>query len=249
MLASINKIKRQYFDYGSVCVYGMRGRGKDMLMSNIAVRNKNHISNMCYGDGYIPLDFSKLDIGNRSVDLVDGKPKPYVYPYPENVDIFISDIGIYFPSQYYDYLNKKYPTLPMFLALSRQLGLCNVHLNTQHLGRPWDKFREQSDIYIHCNKVKVIGKLVVQTITAYENYETALAKADPFWYPPCRLASSRDERRLWRNNRAMAQAKYLETHGSVKRYTLIYINKSNYDTRYFKSLLACEEDNINEETH
>lgn len=243
--STINKIKKNYFDYGSVCVFGQRGRGKDMLMANIATRNEQHISNVAYGDNYIPLDFGKLDIGNNCKNLVDGTIVPYKYPYPENVDIFISDIGIYFPSQYYDYLNKKYPTLASFLALSRQLGLCNVHLNTQHLGRPWDKFREQSDIYIHCNKVKVIGKLVIQTITIYDNYETALAKAEPFWYPTARITASREEKQMWRNNRAMAYAKYLETHGDVKRYTLIYKNKSNYDTRYFKTLLG----GVNEETH
>ena len=243
MITTIGNIKRKYFDYGSCCVFGMRGRGKDMLMANIAVRNKQHISNINYGEGYIPLDFDKIDVGNKYSDFISCDVKPFVYPYPEGVDIFISDIGVYFPSQYYDALNKRYPTIPTFLALSRQLGLCNVHLNTQHLGRPWDKFREQSDIYIHCNKVKVIKGVVIQTITVYENYETALAKADPFWYPPCKLIASRDERQTWRNNRALALAKYLETHGNVKRYTMIYRNKSNYDTRYFNTLLRKETPN------
>lgn len=240
---SIASVKRNYFDKGSVCVFGMRGRGKDMLMANIAVRNKNHISNVAYGDGYIPLDFDKLNIGNKPTDLIDAKVNPYRYPYPEGVDIFISDIGIYFPSQYYEFLNKRYPTLPMFLALSRQLGLCNVHLNTQALSRPWDKFREQSDIYIKANKCKVLfgGRLVIQQITAYDRYETAVTSADPFWYPPCRLGANGDERRTWRNNRALAFAKYFETHGNVNRFTLVYRNKSTYDTRYFKKLLECEE--------
>lgn len=247
MITTISNIKRKYFDYGSCCVYGMRGRGKDMLMANIAVRNKQHISNINYGEGYIPLDFDKIDVRNKYSDFISCDVKPFVYPYPEGVDIFISDIGVYFPSQYYDALNKRYPTMPTFLALSRQLGLCNVHLNTQHLGRPWDKFREQSDIYIHCNKVKVIKGVVIQTITVYENYETAVAKADPFWYPPCKFIASRDERQTWRNNRALALAKYLETHGSVKRYTMLYRNKSTYDTRYFNTLLR--KDKVNEETH
>lgn len=221
-IKTIGAIKRAYFDKSSVCVYGQRGRGKDMLMANIAQRNKAHISNVSYGNGYIPLDFDKLDIGNKPTDLVGKTIKPYKYPYPEGVDIYISDIGIYFPSQYYEFLNRRYPTLPMFLALSRQLGLCNVHLNTQALGRPWDKFREQSDVYIHCNKCKVYGKWVVQTITIYDRYETALAMADPFWYPMSGILASQEEKRLWRNNRAMAYAKYLETHGDVRRYTLIY---------------------------
>lgn len=237
---TINRFKKQYFDKGSVCVFGMRGRGKDMLMGNIAVRNKAHISNVDYGNGYIPLDFSYLDILNTYDALVSGKVTPFKYQYPEGVDIFISDIGIYFPSQYYDQLNKKYPRLPLFLALSRQLGRTNVHLNTQHLGRPWDKFREQSDIYVRCDSIKVIGKMVIQKVTTYDRYEVALSGADPFFYPSPRLMAGRDERREHRNNRALAYAKYRETHGNVKRHTLIYINKSTYDTYYFKTLLEGE---------
>lgn len=224
MIRSIKFVKKRFFDRGSVCVFGQRGSGKDMLMSNIACRNKEHISNVKYGEGYIPLEFDKLDIKNTPADLVSGNIKPYIYPYPEGVDIFISDIGIYFPSQYYEKLNKQYPTLASFLALTRQLGLANVHLNTQALNRPWDKFREQSDTYIKCDGCKVLfgGKVVIQSITYYDTYETACTRAKPFWYPSAPLLCSRDEKRQWRNNRALAYAKYYETHGEVKRYKLIY---------------------------
>lgn len=242
MIHTINWVKKKYFDFGSVCVTGMRGRGKDMLMANIACRSPAHISNINYGKGYIPLEYDKLDIKNKPDDLVSGNIKPYVYPYPEGVDIFISDIGVYFPAQYFDYLNKKYPTLPMFLALSRQLGLCNIHLNCQFLGRAWDKFREQSDCYILANSCKVIGKLVIQDITIYDRYESALNRAKPFWYPPCRLGASREERRDWRNNRSLAYARFYEQHGEVKQVKLVYLNKSTYDTRYFKSLLRGDDD-------
>lgn len=237
-LVSIKHIKRKYFDSGSVCVFGQRGTGKDMLLANVAVRNKQHISNVNYGVGHIPLDFDLLDIKNKPTDLVSGVVTPYTYPYPEKVDIFISDIGIYFPAQYCDFLNKKYPTLPMFLALSRQLGLANVHINSQALNRSWDKFREQSEIYLLTRSCRVLGKFVILNITIYDNYETALTKARPFWYPPCRVIASRDEKALYRNNRLLAYQKYLETHGSVRNYTVVFYNKSNYDTRYFKQLLG-----------
>lgn len=240
-MRGIKYIKRKCFEQGSVCVTGMRGRGKDMLMANIAVRSEAHISNICYGEGYIPLDYSKLDIGNKPDDLVSGNIKPYEYPYPEGVNIFISDIGVYFPSQYFDYLNKKYPTLPMFLSLSRQIAGAEIFVNCQNLGRIWDKFREQSDCYIMCNRCKVIGNLVIQTVTIYDKYESALNRADPFWYPQPRFMASREERRLWRNNRAMAYARFREEHGDVKRVTLVYLNKSTYDTRYFKTLLKGEK--------
>lgn len=246
---TLNKFKRMTFDKGSCCVFGQRGSGKDTLMGNVAVRNKHHISNVNYGKGYIPLDFDKLNVNNKCDNFVSGKINPYEYPYPLDVDIFISDIGVYFPSQYYDYLNKKYPTMPVFLALSRQLGKgTNVHLNTQSLARPWDKFREQSDTYILCECVKYIlcGKVCIQKVTVYDNYETATKCAKPFWYPPMRLLATKDERQTYRNNRLMAYARYYETHGNVKRYTLIYRNKAKYDTYLFKTML---EGLNNEKTH
>lgn len=237
-IVTLNRVKKRHFDRGSVCVFGQRGSGKDMLLGNVAVRNEQHISNVDYGSGHIPLDFDMLDIKNKPTDLVSGNVTPYVYPYPEKVDIFISDIGIYFPAQYCDFLNKKYPSLPMFLALSRQLGLANVHINSQALNRAWDKFREQSDTYILCRGCRVFHNLVVLNVTIYDTYETALTRARPFWYPKCRMFASRDEKALYRNNQLMAYQKYLETHGNVKDYTLVFFNKSNYDTRYFKQLLG-----------
>lgn len=231
-----NKVKR-LFKNGSVCVTGMRGTGKDMLMANIAARRDQHISNVPYGDGYIPVDFALLDIKNDNHALVGGRVTPYYYPYPEGVDLFISDIGIYFPSQFNDHLNKKYSTLPFFLALSRQLGRSNVHLNVQNLNRAWLMFREQSDTYIRCEWCKVFGKVVVQSVVVYDKYEACLARADPFWYPNCPLLASPEEKRLHRNNKRMAYQRYREQHGDVKRQYLVYVNKSDYDTRYFKTLL------------
>lgn len=38
------------FEDGNVCVCGLRGRGKDLLMSNVAVRRGlDYISNIDYG--------------------------------------------------------------------------------------------------------------------------------------------------------------------------------------------------------
>ena len=40
---------RKLFKKGSVCVTGLRGTGKDLLMSNVVVRNKKpYISNIDY---------------------------------------------------------------------------------------------------------------------------------------------------------------------------------------------------------
>ena len=229
---------QRLFKNGSVCVTGMRGTGKDMLMANVACRRPHHISNVEYGDGYIPLNFDSLNIQNDNHALVSGKITPYVYPYPSGVDIFISDVGIYFPSQFNDHLNKRYPTLPYFLALSRQLGPdVNVHINTQNLGRCWLMLREQSAVYLRCVWCKVFGKIVIQRVVVYDKYESCVNRADPFWYPSCPTFASSEERRLHSNNKRMALQRYRETHGSVKSMILIYRNKSTYDTHYFRTLL------------
>lgn len=240
-ICGIKRIKR-LFDYGSVCVCGQRGRGKDLLMSNVAVRSRHYVSNIDYGNGYIPLDISKLEVNNTYKELVSGKTNTYIYPYPEKVDIYISDIGVYFPSQYCDKLNREYPTIPVFLALSRQLGNdVSVHWNCQYLGRCWDKFREQSDTYIYCLGVVKpflrIG-LAVQRLRVYELYESAVKRVPPFSVPKPKLSAKKEIKQAYE----IEKARYDQQYGKVRDYLVIYRHKSNYDDRHFKTLLErCEE--------
>lgn len=146
----ISKIVRM-FKNGSVCVTGQRGTGKDMLTSNVVARRKTpyvgNIDYKCNKSMFQPFHYEFISLsGNTCHDLLSGNVKPYEFPYIDGSDIYLSDTGVYFPSQYCNELNKRYPSLPLFMALSRQLGTgCNVHVNVQNLGRVWDKIREQSD--------------------------------------------------------------------------------------------------------
>lgn len=234
------KTASKWFQRGSVCVCGQRGRGKDLLMSNVAVRQPSHISNVCYGQGHIPLDFNKLDINNDYRSLVSGNVVEYIYPYPEGVDIYISDIGVYFPSQYTNNLNKDYPHLPAFLGLSRHLGKANCHLNTQCLNRCWVQYREQSDTYLMCLGVfKPLLRLgiVVQRVRYYELYDACVRRVPPFMLPKPSALSSKEVKQ----NYEIEKARYDQTNGKVRDYLLVYKNKSTYDDRYFKTLLEkCE---------
>lgn len=235
------------FKRGNVSVFGLRGRGKDLLFSNVIVRRRNsYISNINYGGKYIPLDLTKLDVKNNYSNFISNSINYYNYDnhYPKNVDIYISDLGVYLPSQYCNKLNNAYDYLPTFMALSRQLGRCNVHFNSQNLNRVWDKVREQSDIYIQCDRVIYIpfSKLkifrydfVIQKITLYDKYESAVARVKP-----CRVSP-----RLFDKNVSKVQIKmYLDNfynqHGEVKSKFLFYRNKSTYDTFYFDKLLKHE---------
>lgn len=222
------------FRAGNVCVCGLRGRGKDMLMSNVVVRrDMPYVSNVDYGGDHI--DFDPLNYacgGNTFEEFINGDLNPYVYPHEDGTDIYVSDAGVYFPSQYCKELNKRYGFLSTFMALSRHLGECNFHFNVQNLNRVWDKIREQSDIYIMCNRCIVLfGKLVVQKVTVYEKYESAVDRVPPYRAPNIRMNSDR------KLSLSMEKQRYRTAHGEIKPMLLMYVNRSNYDTRVFKHML------------
>lgn len=234
-LKTINFAKK-LFKSGNVCVTGLRGKGKDLLTANVICRRKEpYISNIDYGGNYIPLNFDDIDCGKNTYDdFIKGSVKSYTFPYPEGADVYISDGGIYLPSQYCNELNKKYPYLATYQALSRQVSGNNVHFNTQNLNRMWDKVREQSDIYITCNKCLYIRGFVLQVITVYDKYQSCVDRVKP---PLVRVpffnAQAKMQARVYLDN-------FENVHGSIKRYILFYKNKSSYDTRHFKKLLGGE---------
>lgn len=228
----------EYFKKGSVSVCGMKGRGKDMLMANVVVRRKKpYIANIDYGGEHIAFKYEDIAIPSSYNDIVEGNINHYEFPYDDGTDIYLSDCGIYFPSQYCNELNKRYRELPTFMALSRQLGDCSVHTNSQALGRVWDKIREQSDIYIlarRCIYIKWL-RIVIQRVTIYDKYESALERRLPLNIPLPLFANK--EMKL---NRTIKLNEYESSHGVINSRWLIYRNKSTYDTRYFKTLMKGE---------
>lgn len=238
MCLGINKIVKLY-DSNSVSICGKKGRGKDMLTANVIARRraKYYVSNVDYkikGKRYIRFNPELLRTGNDYRSFMYDKITRYVYPYPDGVDIYLSDCGVYFPAQYCNQLNNEFKDIPTFCALSRQLGECYMHTNAQALNRVWDKIREQSDTYIECLSCKVIGKLVIQKVRIYERYDTAIAGV-----PPCVLSlplTGEDRQRV-----KIEREKYRIQYGEIKERILIYFNRSNYDTRTFKTMLESED--------
>ena len=222
------------FEDGNVCVTGLRGRGKDMLMANVAVRRKlPYVCNCDYGGERYVLDLDALACGKNTYrDFLSGNLKYYQFPYPDGTDVYITDCGVYFPSQYCNELNKQYPYMATFPALSRQVGLSNQHINCQNINRIWLQLREQSDQFILCRRCWVIFGLVVQLVRIYDQYESCAHKVRPFpvRVPLFATASTRYSVKLQR-------ATYEANHGMIKDGILIYRNKSNYDTRIFKRML------------
>lgn len=243
------KIKKvvKLFKQGNVCVVGLRGKGKDMLMGNVIARRKkeDYVCNTdyCCKAQFYPFELEKLECGkNIYENFINGNITPYTYPYRLGTDVYIADAGIYFPSHYCNELNKKYGYVPTFMALSRHLGDCNVHFNVQNLNRVWDKIREQSDTYIMCRRCIVLfGRIVIQQIRIYEKYQSCVDRVPPF----------RMKRPLF-NREAKAQidiarSKYDCTYGVVKSGTLLYWNKTNYDTHIFREILKNGNKKENEE--
>ena len=222
------------FESGNCSVYGLRGRGKDLLMSNVVVRrNLPYISNMDYGGNYYPFDYNLLSCGNNSyINFITGKVNRYEFPYPDGTDVYLSDAGIYFPSQFCNELNKRFPYMSVFQAISRHLGDCNFHTNCQALSRVYDKIREQSDIYICCDWCLYLKGIVLQKITVYDRYDSAVQKVRPFRAPLPLFANK--EMKL---NRQMLKSQFQATHGEISSHFLIYRNKSKYNTRQFRELL------------
>lgn len=235
----------RYFEDGNVSICGLKGRGKDLLMSNVVARRRlPYVSNMDYGGEHYELDFHLLDLsGNTYKDFLNGSIKYYVYPYPDKTDIYISDAGVLFPAQYCNELNRDYKHLPVFAALSRHLGDCAVHTNSQSLSRVWDKWREQSDIYILCRRCIYIHGLVIQWITIYDKYQSALDRQKPLRLPMPLFANK--EMKL---QRKIQLAQYEAAHGYIRNAVLIYRNRSSYDSRRFRSILEEGEKNEKKDT-
>lgn len=225
------------FKKSNVCVSGLRGCGKDMMISNVIRRRKEpYVANIDYGGEYAPLDFDHINCGgNTYKNIIKGDVKSYEYPYSKGSDIYISDIGVIFPSQYCSQLNNQFPEVPTFMALSRHLGRCNVHINTQNLNRCWDKVREQSDTYINCRWCKVLNlkfiKIVFQGITIYDKYQSCVDRVKP-----CRVRVPIFNK-VARMNALTYRDNFINTHGKVKNKLLIYRHKGDYNTYHFYDLL------------
>ena len=220
------------FEKGNVSVCGLRGAGKDMLFANVVARRKKpYISNTDYGGQFIPFDPDVFDCRNTYQNFLNGTLKRYTYPYPDGVDIYLADGGVYMPSQYQGELCKLYGHIPVYMAISRHLGDCNFHYNVQNLNRMWDKIREQSDEYIRCIWCKVFFGIVFQKVIIYEKYESAVNRVPPFRLK--RPWLNLDRLQTWE----IQKQNYDIAHGSVIPRILIYKNRSKYNTRIFKEML------------
>lgn len=243
---SLNRIKR-YFELGSVCVCGVKGSGKDLLTGNVIVRrNKPYISNVNY-DGkkqsnFFQIDYDKLNTHNDCFDFINGTITPMSWEYPDGTDVYISDASIYFPNYNTLPLNKRYEGIINFNCLSRHIGDTRVHVNAQNISRIWEKLPEHCDTFIRCIRsiyIKHID-LVIQRVIVYERRDSCEQRIPPMPKQRFNFKPKSDfDRQAYELQRISYQAKY----GEITPYTLVYINRSKYDTRAFRKILKVGENN------
>ena len=226
------------YEKHSVACTGVKGSGKDLLTSNVVVRrNKPYNCNIDYthDSNYIPIDFNDFNVKNTRRELVSGNVNFYEWKHPFNTDVYISDAGVYFPSQYCNELNKEYPYYPLFLAIQRHLTLGGkTHYNCQNLNRVWDKIREMCDIYIYCHWSIYLKGLVIQKVTIYDKASSCQDRVQTPRFPmPISLIPSREAEM----NKQIYLDKFRNTYGRTDTKYLIYFNKAHYDTHHFRKLL------------
>ena len=243
LLLTLQRNKRFILDKfinGNIIVAGKKGKGKDLFFNYVINARKSACrSNIQYNEKLCTktdLDYLTLkDDKGKQIDyskFLDGTFEPIEKKLDECVDYYISDAGVFLPSQFQAELCKKYPSLPVTYALSRHLARMNIHANTQNLNRLWDKLREQADGYFIIRKTIKLGFLFIQKMTFYEDYNRALHNLRPFHSN--RLLSSAENKALAENFRAQ--------NGLIMDLFIIQLKKNiKYDTREFHNVLYGEK--------
>lgn len=169
------------FDFGNVLVFGRKRHGKDLLFAHvIAMRGEKHYANIPYDHNTEVRPLSDLNVGDNIFDdFINGTIKPFTPIFDEGCDFFISDGGIYLPCQYDKELDRLYPSMPVFFALSGQLYDMNVHLNSQAVDRSWKKLREQADFFIQAVRTVPYGEYLYVDTVWYDKYNNALNETNP----------------------------------------------------------------------
>ncbi len=197
--SDMDKVLINEFSRCNVMVFGKKGTGKDVLFAHvIALRGEKHYANIPYDKNTEVITLDEINVGDNTYeDFINGTVRPVPARFKERCDIYISDGGVYLPAQYHGLLEKKYPSMPAFFALSRQLYDLNIHINSQALQRPWDKLREQADSYIQILGNYIRKDCMYLRIKIYSDYDEAKAQKNEVLSGTVRVPLSE----LWFNTR------------------------------------------------
>ena len=217
----------------NVIVYGHKGKGKDLIFQWMTPRKKPYVSNTDYGGDQIPLNLTLMtDINNDFRDFINGDVhKANKIEKLEGVDWYISDSGVYLPSNEDAYLHKMYKSFPILFALSRHLYNSNIHCNIQELDRLWKPIREQADYYLRAIGTLKLPFLVVVRVIGYDNYNDAVAKLSPIKIKLFDKRESKAQKEIANSSR-----------GEISKFFIVIPKwRIHYDTRAFHKIVFKEE--------
>lgn len=231
-----NRTLIKMFSRFSLLLCGKKGTGKDVIFSyaynSISAKKHPKFSNIPYDNNFHPVSFSDFALSCSPDELINSNDlssvlKTNYRPEFENSICFMSDTGVYLSSANFAKLNYKYPSLPIYIALNRQLYKQNIHCNTQAFNRVWDKYREQFDFYINIRS-SFLGKISRSLFTFIPCYKI---KLDMYSNVEDAVSGIIPQKKKKDNNTALVK-------GRIKTMCVcVPLYKIKHDTRYFKKLL------------
>lgn len=228
-----HRIKRAFIE-GNVIVSGRKRYGKDLLFQAVIKwRKETYLANIDYGGDYHHIDLKELELTPNTYDnFINGEVVPIQKnPVFEKHDIYISDGGIYLPSQADSKLHKTYPSMPITYALTGHMWANGIHINAQRIERVWKALREQADYFIRIRKrcLKLPFVFVVFT-TEYDKYDSAKRELSPL------------NARFFNKFSKAETDKYKCENGFIKNgFVVIPKSYLKYDTRAFHKVIFGEE--------
>lgn len=211
----------------SLIIEGAKGHGKTLLLSeisrdcgkvgcltNIDLKRKNQeiikIEDLKCGD-------------NTWEDFLNDKIRPF--PKKEGWEgktALLDDLGVFLPNYADNKLKVKYPSLPVFYALSRHLYNMPIIGNCQRYDRPWKLLREQADGFIHCRKVLRLGCFALILCTYYEKASSLEERLRPL------------KARLWNKYSKAEVDEYKASNGEIRNFWIFAPTwRNKYDSRFF----------------
>ena len=219
-----------YFSACNVITFGVKGSGKDLLTEKVIKhRNEPHYSNIPYTHGkeeFIIKDFTEVKAPVDYRQLIENNFKREPHKFIEGADLYISDMGVYFPNYCDSLLYRLYPSMPVLYALDRQLYSQNIHFNSQSLDRGWKALREQADFFVYCVRTYHLPFILITKVITYDRYESAQKRLLPV-----------KSRLLKKYSKAEVDI-YNSQNGDIRQGLVFRLKKNiTYDTRYFEKKL------------
>jgi hypothetical protein len=227
------------FDKHNMIVFGKKGSGKDLFFQTIIkYRKKRYYSNIPYGyKREQSIAISDLSVSpNTFEQTIDNKFHRIPVRFEEKIDFYVSDGGIYLPSQYDSLIDRKFPSLFIFYVLIRHLYNSNIHINYNgSITRLYKKLREQADGYVKMRGVIKLPFILVLLGTYYDKFESAESSLLPL--------SSRAF-----NGFSKAETDLYRAQNGVIKDFFVFVRKKSikYDTRYFKNVILDSESHVSD---